>query len=145
MAKLVKKDTFLYEPVNPHGDVVRRQVFAGQFVPDHYIEGDDTDSGAFEEVEAQSGPGLGAGQAVYPHQRGVSAEEQLRRRGVEDPSDEEVAAATYGGQAAVDAGMAQDREHMASRSPRGARKSKVRTQSEDPGDDRPRQDDGDDE
>jgi hypothetical protein len=48
MPRIAKKDTFMYEVVGP--DVLRRaQVFAGQFVPDSYIAGDDTDSGAFDE------------------------------------------------------------------------------------------------
>jgi len=49
MAKLVKKDTVMYEPINVHGDTVRRQVFAGQSIPDHWIAGDDTAKGAIED------------------------------------------------------------------------------------------------
>lgn len=105
MARVVKKDTFLYEEVNPHGDKVRRQVFAGQMVPDHYIEGDDTAKGAIEEVDHPRGPGLGAGAHGYPHQRGVSAEDQLKRRGVSRPTKAQIRAAQEGGQAAADAGQ----------------------------------------
>lgn len=106
MAQLVKKDTFLYED-SGWGNMVRRQVYAGQHVPDHYVPGEDTESGALEDIGVQRGPGLGAGEASYPHNRGVSAKEQLQRRGLDD-SDEAAEAAALGGQAAVDHANAQE-------------------------------------
>lgn len=114
MAQLVKKDTFLYEDAGS-GNMVRRQVFAGQFVPDHYVTGDDTDGGALEETEAASGPGLGAGEASYPHNRGVSVKDQLARRG-QDSSDEAVAAAELGGAAAQEQMAKQAKSGRAARS-----------------------------
>lgn len=103
MARLVKKDTFMYEEVNPHGDMVRRQVFAGQMIPDHYVDGEDTAAGAVEDVDHAKGPGLGAGAQDYAHNRGVSVEAQLKRRGGKAPTKAQIAAARDGGQAAADA------------------------------------------
>lgn len=99
MAQLVKKDTYLYEDAG-YGNMVRRQVFAGHYVPDHFVEGDDTEAGALQEIDAPRGPGLGAGELNYPHNRGVSVKEQLERRNAEDTSDSAVEAAAKGGAAA---------------------------------------------
>lgn len=101
MALRVTKNTFLYEQVNPHGQMVRREVFAGQMVPDHYVEGDDTESGAIEQVDAPatSVGGLGAAPHGYTHQRGQSVKDQLAAKLGHDPSDEEVEAYEQGGQA----------------------------------------------
>lgn len=126
MAQLVKKDTFLYEDAGA-GNFVRRQVFAGQNVPDHYVEGEDTESGALEDVGEVRGPGLGAGEASYPHNRGVDTKEQLKRAG-RSTSDEDVRAAAEGGQAAAD-----QQAKAAKSGRRGPKKSEVTEHTDKPG------------
>jgi hypothetical protein len=79
MPMRVAKNTFMYEPVSD--DVlVRRAVFAGQLVPEHYIAGDDTEDGAVE-VDGAGAPmvGFGAAAANYKHNVGVPIAEQEAR------------------------------------------------------------------
>jgi hypothetical protein len=67
MARLAKKDTFMYEVVGP--DVMRRaQVFAGQLVPDSFIEGEDTEPDAFTDLDKVPTYGFGAAPHAYKHQ-----------------------------------------------------------------------------
>jgi hypothetical protein len=78
MPMRVAKNTFMYEPVSD--DVlVRRAVFAGQFVPEHYIAGDDTEDGAVE-VDGAGAPmvGFGAAAANYKHNVGVPIAAQVQ-------------------------------------------------------------------
>lgn len=70
MARRAIKDTFAFEQVGlaPGDDTeVRRQVIAGQPIPDHYrVE----DSDAFVEEEGAPVVGLGAAPHAYKHQVG---------------------------------------------------------------------------
>lgn len=90
MARVANRDTFMYERVGiqPGDDTeVRRQVIAGQPIPDHYLVGEDTDEGALEEVEGAPVVGLGAAPQAYKHQlddRGQLKEEHRGRGGQEE-------------------------------------------------------------
>jgi len=70
MARRALKDTYMYEAVSPDA-IVRRAVFAGQFVPDHYVTGEDSDESALEDgVDGPKMVGFGAaaGFGAAPHE-----------------------------------------------------------------------------
>ena len=75
MARVAKKDTFAYEHVGvqPGDDTeVRRAVFAGQVVPDHYrVE----NAGDVEEVDL---PRFGLGAAPHGYKGQIMADGSLR-------------------------------------------------------------------
>ena len=66
MAVRVSKDTYVYEQAGPD-TFVRRQVFAGQPVPEGWFE-DEEGKTPFTGDPVARGAGLGASVAAYKHQ-----------------------------------------------------------------------------
>lgn len=120
MARRATKDTFAFERVGiAPGDEseVRRQVIAGQLVPDHYrVE----DGSAVEETDGPPGVGLGAAPQSYKHQldeNGRLREEHVEAtRKVSEANEEAAHAAAAGSVGAVGSGGSKSRSKSAAKS-----------------------------